>query len=138
MDNEKQSSAEKQVMTIIFVFLFMLIIDFYLKCIYLNSNKVTKINVKLYILQLKETQEKLKSESEAASRLRKQHAEITVALKQKETAVSDYNEKLQGAQSVRDTLEREVFNLQTQLERLKAQKMNQEENKRHQLQAKVN
>ena len=70
--------------------------------------------------------------------MRKQHAEITVALKQKETAVSDYNEKLQGAQSVRDTLEREVFNLQTQLERLKAQKMNQEENKRHQLQAKVN
>ena len=86
---------------------------------------------------MKETQDKLKTETDASSRLRKQYAEMTVEIKQKEASLSEYNDKLNNVQSARDALEREVVNLQTQLERFKSHKINQEENIKNQLQAKV-
>ena len=62
---------------------------------------------------------------------------MTVEIKQKEASLSEYNDKLNNVQSARDALEREVVNLQTQLERFKSHKINQEENIKNQLQAKV-
>ncbi|XP_076066939.1 rho associated coiled-coil containing protein kinase isoform X2 [Oratosquilla oratoria] len=93
--------------------------------------------------EVKELQEKLKQETDIATKLRKQNAEVSVAVQRKESVIADYSEKLLGVQAVRDSLERDLANLQTQLEQQKANKahqndlVSQAENKRQALQAKL-
>ncbi|XP_071545699.1 rho-associated protein kinase 1 isoform X1 [Panulirus ornatus] len=72
--------------------------------------------------QLKEVQDKLKAESDANTRFRKQNAELSVITQRKEASVTEYMEKVAAVQSVRDTLERDLVNLQTQLDQERAQK----------------
>ncbi|KAK4317608.1 hypothetical protein Pmani_011315 [Petrolisthes manimaculis] len=75
--------------------------------------------------QLKETQDKLKQESDNNSRLRKQNTELSVASQRREASVTEYTEKLAGAQSARESLERDLVNLHTQLDQERAQRTHQ-------------
>lgn len=76
-------------------------------------------------LKLKEAQLKLKAESESSVKLRKSNAELSVAVKRQEAVVSEHVEKLAAAQATRDSLERNVVDLNGQLERLRAGKIQQ-------------
>ena len=75
--------------------------------------------------QLKETQIKLKTESESSVKLRKTNAELTVAVRRQEVVVAEHSEKLATIQASKDALERDVVNLSTQLEQLKTGKIQQ-------------
>lgn len=94
-------------------------------------------------LQLKEVQEKLKTESDNHSKLRKQHAELLVTSQRKESSLNDYTEKFATVQAMRDSLERDMVNLQTQLDQERTHKnhqidlVTQAESKVQALQAKV-
>lgn len=94
-------------------------------------------------LQLKEVQDKYKSESENNSRLRKQHAELMVTSQRKEASLTEYTEKFATVQAMRDSLERDLVNFQTQLDQERTQKNHQAdlviqaESKVQALQAKV-
>lgn len=97
----------------------------------------------LIYFQLKEVQEKLKTESDNHSKLRKQHAELLVTSQRKESSLNDYTEKFVTVQAMRDGLERDLVNLQTQLDQERTQKshqidlVTQAESKIQALQAKV-
>lgn len=65
-------------------------------------------------------QEKLKSESESAARLRKQAAELTVAKAASEQMSSELQIMLANLQSQRDVLQQEVATLQGQLSQEKS------------------
>lgn len=94
-------------------------------------------------LQLKEVQDKYKAESENNSRLRKQHAELMVTSQRKEASLAEYTEKFATVQAMRDSLERDLVNFQTQLDQERTQKNHQTdlviqaESKVQALQAKV-
>ncbi|XP_042225183.1 rho-associated protein kinase 2-like isoform X3 [Homarus americanus] len=75
--------------------------------------------------QLKEVQEKLKTETDGNTRLRKQNAELNVINQRKDASVTEYMEKITSVQSVRDTLERDLVNLQTQLDQERSHKNHQ-------------
>ncbi|KAK7067428.1 hypothetical protein SK128_021993, partial [Halocaridina rubra] len=93
--------------------------------------------------QIKEVQDKLKIESDANTRLRKLNAEQNVLIQQKESTLQDHMEKLAGNHALRDTLERELVNIQALLDKEKALKNHQidlhskSENKVHSLQAEL-
>ncbi|XP_068208171.1 rho-associated protein kinase 2 isoform X1 [Palaemon carinicauda] len=93
--------------------------------------------------QIKEVQDKLKSESDANSRLRKQNAELTSINQQKETSLAEYMDKLAGFQTLRDSLECDLVNRQALLDKERALKNHQAdlfahaENKIQGLQAKL-
>ncbi|XP_045134142.1 rho-associated protein kinase 2-like [Portunus trituberculatus] len=92
-----------------------------------DHNSAIAVNEKLYGLekQLKEVQDKLKSESDNHSRLRKQHAELVVTSQRKEASLTDYTEKFATVQAMRDGLERDLVNLQTQLDQERTHKNHQ-------------
>ncbi|KAG0711128.1 Rho-associated protein kinase 2 [Chionoecetes opilio] len=92
-----------------------------------DHNSAIAVNEKLYGLekQLKEVQDKLKSESDNNSRLRKQHAELVVTSQRKESSLTEYTEKFATVQAMRDSLERDMVNLQTQLDQERTQKHHQ-------------
>ncbi|XP_050738009.1 rho-associated protein kinase 1-like isoform X2 [Eriocheir sinensis] len=92
-----------------------------------DHNSAIAVNEKLYALekQLKEVQEKLKTESDNHSKLRKQNAELLVTSQRKESSLNDYTEKFATVQAMRDSLERDMVNLQTQLDQERTHKNHQ-------------
>lgn len=66
--------------------------------------------------QISELNEKVKTEGDANSKLKKHNAELSLSNVTKEQALKDLNEKLLGLQNSKENLERNMIHLQTLLE----------------------
>ncbi|KAF6214490.1 hypothetical protein GE061_009233 [Apolygus lucorum] len=81
----------------------------------MNNNQQVSDKISVLEKQVLEKQDKLKTESETNSRLRKQVAELIVAKTASEQLASELQTMLDSLQSQRDTLQQEVAALQGQL-----------------------
>lgn len=90
--------------------------------------------------QLRELNEKLKLEAENNMKMKKSNAELSLNIANKEQAMQDLNDKLISYQNINAAQERDIINLQTQLEQgrnswTQASDRSQElENRKHALQ----
>ncbi|RZF38553.1 hypothetical protein LSTR_LSTR006148 [Laodelphax striatellus] len=86
----------------------------------MNNNQHVNDKISLLEKQISEMQEKLKSESEGAIRLRKQAAELSVAKSASEQIAAELQQLLASLQTQRDQLQQEVATLQGHLSQEKS------------------